>query len=397
MELVAPPSRGQTPAGHRFHLIGYFVVLAAMLSSSFGLDWDLAWHHWVGRDKFLTPPHILIYSGILVTGLTPLFVILRDSWVSHRTPMRRQETVGVFGLFRAPLGFFVVGFSMLASALAAPLDNYWHQLYGIDVTLWAPFHVMGLVGGIGAGIGAAYIGAGLRTRGARGGWDTHRVYGWSLLTLLALLPLSYIMRSLSVLVSPVWGVYPAMSVGSLHIASGPAALAGMLAFVCVAACAQAERADAAPFVVLAGSVVLAAGALFTPWAIRTVAAAQGYAYRLPGAPHLSRGSVLVPLLLLVPAGAAWFVFRWTHRRRWWRGVLTGAAIAVPASAIAVRTTISGVHYAQSIAQWFPANFTVPMMPHREAFVLGAGLAVVTGALCGLAGEGFGAILARVRN
>ncbi len=51
----------------------------------------------------------------------------------------------------------MLGFGALTDLVAAPLDNYWHTLYGIDVTLWSPFHIMGTLGGILEGVGILYI------------------------------------------------------------------------------------------------------------------------------------------------------------------------------------------------------------------------------------------------
>src|SRR3989442_5800674 len=45
---------------------------------------------------------------------------------------------------------------MLIDAVAAPLDNYWHVLYGVDVTFWAPFHLMGHLGAIIGVLGIIY-------------------------------------------------------------------------------------------------------------------------------------------------------------------------------------------------------------------------------------------------
>jgi hypothetical protein len=35
---------------------------------------------------------------------------------------------------------------MDSCATAATLDKLWHQLFGIDVTLWAPMHLIGIMG-----------------------------------------------------------------------------------------------------------------------------------------------------------------------------------------------------------------------------------------------------------
>jgi hypothetical protein len=35
---------------------------------------------------------------------------------------------------------------MAVTVLAAPIDDLWHRLFGIDVTLWSPPHLMGILG-----------------------------------------------------------------------------------------------------------------------------------------------------------------------------------------------------------------------------------------------------------
>ena len=65
---------------------------------------------------------------------------------------------------RDRIGLVLAGLGALLAAAAFPLDDYWHSLYGIDVTLWAPFHVMiGTAMGL-AGVGATAQFAAIRTR-----------------------------------------------------------------------------------------------------------------------------------------------------------------------------------------------------------------------------------------
>ena len=43
-----------------FHaIIGLLAVTLIVL----GLQWDISWHESIGRDEFLTPPHLVIYLG----------------------------------------------------------------------------------------------------------------------------------------------------------------------------------------------------------------------------------------------------------------------------------------------------------------------------------------------
>ena len=71
---------------------------------------------------------------------------------AHRPVQRR-----FCGCSLLPLGAYMVGFTALTAAVAFPLDAYWHALYGIDVAIWAPFHVM-FVASMGlVALGAAYM------------------------------------------------------------------------------------------------------------------------------------------------------------------------------------------------------------------------------------------------
>jgi hypothetical protein len=83
-------------------------------------------------------------------GLLALIAVLTATLCYIRgTPgVDYASTVHIFKVFHAPLGFIIVGFGPLQAMVAVPLDNYWHTLYGIDIALWAPFHMMGVMGGV---------------------------------------------------------------------------------------------------------------------------------------------------------------------------------------------------------------------------------------------------------
>ena len=137
-------------AERRLRRIGAWLMLILALQAELGLAWDRNWHDLVGRNEFFTPPHIMLYSGIAGSGLIALFVVLVDTYwyYQKKAGVDDYSTVQTLHYFHAPLGYIILGFGALIDLLAAPLDNYWHILYGIDVTLWSPFHLMGAVGGI---------------------------------------------------------------------------------------------------------------------------------------------------------------------------------------------------------------------------------------------------------
>lgn len=124
---------------------GLTTLLGALISY-FALSWDIQWHTFVGRDRTLTPPHILLLSGIVVCGIGALVaVIVETQWVKNNQALKQYSTAFA-NRFAAPLGIYISGYAALNMAVAFPVDQYWHTLYGIDVTVWAPFHIMAISG-----------------------------------------------------------------------------------------------------------------------------------------------------------------------------------------------------------------------------------------------------------
>ena len=134
------------------------LLVLAELAFVFGAAWDIQWHYAIGRDRPFIPPHLLLLGGIAATGVIALGGVLGRTL----RPLSEAESIAttelqILGRFRAPVGLFLAGLGALCAALAFPWDDYWHRLYGLDVTLWAPFHVM-IIGGMAlAALGAAYL------------------------------------------------------------------------------------------------------------------------------------------------------------------------------------------------------------------------------------------------
>jgi hypothetical protein len=118
-------------------------TIAAILMAGIGLYWDVSWHIDLGRDRALfTVPHVLVLlglTGILVSGVLS---------IALATAMR-APTAWHAGRLRLPRGGVVLAALGLCEVIGFPLDDLWHSLYGIDVTLWSPTHeTMILAGGL---------------------------------------------------------------------------------------------------------------------------------------------------------------------------------------------------------------------------------------------------------
>jgi len=114
--------------------------LVAMLTALGGIYWDVTWHATIGRDSFWIPPHILVYAGVTLLLLSSLggFALTWRHAGQLRTALAN----------RAGGGFVIAALGPLIQIIAAPLDELWHSLYGLDVTIWSPPHLMGIAGGV---------------------------------------------------------------------------------------------------------------------------------------------------------------------------------------------------------------------------------------------------------
>src|SRR5260221_5649883 len=152
-------SNSQTPSLYAvlsFRLSCGLTTLLGAVISFFALSWDVQWHTFVGRDRTLTPPHILLLSGYALCGIGALVaVIVETQWVKNNQAMEKRYTPFA-NRFAAPLGIYITGYAALNGALAFPVDQYWHTLYGIDVTIWAPFHIMAISGLALMALGSVY-------------------------------------------------------------------------------------------------------------------------------------------------------------------------------------------------------------------------------------------------
>lgn len=120
----------------------------ALLLAAIGLYWDVSLHIDQGRDDgpLANPSHYFILAGLYgVFAAGWLAIVLPRPGDRVRSPAAVRVPLGRDGL-DAPVG----GILMLSCAsfalLGFPLDDVSHRLFGQDVTLWGPTHLMMLGG-----------------------------------------------------------------------------------------------------------------------------------------------------------------------------------------------------------------------------------------------------------
>lgn len=140
-------TRAADKVGDKFHRPGWvalpvLVFTTSIICALFGFIWDVSWHIGNGRDPgpLANPAHYFIIIGlfgIFLGGMTAV-VLPFDKPGPAAVQITRNWHAPVGGVLMAGCGLYaMIGF---------PLDDIWHRIFGQDVTLWGPTHLM-MIGG----------------------------------------------------------------------------------------------------------------------------------------------------------------------------------------------------------------------------------------------------------
>jgi hypothetical protein len=116
----------------------WLLLIAGTLANAFALiggSWDGAYHARYIVDTFFSPPHILIYSGLMATmisGLAILILLVIEGRKSGGGGVIAHNPLLLITIL-ANLGFLATG----------PFDELWHSLFGRDtLTVWTVPHLI---------------------------------------------------------------------------------------------------------------------------------------------------------------------------------------------------------------------------------------------------------------
>jgi hypothetical protein len=122
------------------------VATGSLLLALFGVTWDVSIHIDKGRDPgpLANPAHYFILVGlygIFAAGL------LAMSLPSDDEP-RSATAINLPILGAIPVGGALMLLCSSFALMGFPLDDVWHRLFGQDVTLWGPTHIMMIAGAV---------------------------------------------------------------------------------------------------------------------------------------------------------------------------------------------------------------------------------------------------------
>src|SRR4051812_9225857 len=118
------------------------LIGGSLLIAVFGMYWDISIHIDEGRDPgpLANPAHYFILVG--------LFGVFFCGIVSIALAQEKPSDLAtrLAPGWWAPLGALMILVCGTVSLIAFPLDDIWHRIFGQDVTLWGPTHLL-LFGG----------------------------------------------------------------------------------------------------------------------------------------------------------------------------------------------------------------------------------------------------------
>lgn len=101
------------------------LITVSLFSAVLAGTWDVWWHGALGRESFWSPPHLLLYTSVIVAIGTGFY-----GW--WKTRERSWKWLAIV-LFLIPA--------------SAPFDELWHRIFGVEqinspLIVWSPPHVI---------------------------------------------------------------------------------------------------------------------------------------------------------------------------------------------------------------------------------------------------------------
>lgn len=120
------------------------LLTVSLITAVFGLYWDISLHIFNGRDEgpLANPSHYAILFGLLGCFSAGVFALTMPKPGTKPSPWALRLAEGWY----APIGGILIAVSAAFGLIGFPLDDVWHRLFGQDVTLWGPTHLLMLTG-----------------------------------------------------------------------------------------------------------------------------------------------------------------------------------------------------------------------------------------------------------
>ena len=144
-------ARGGVAAGRLLHLQPWAALPMAiggigLAAGGFGVFWDISLHIDVGRDEgpLANPAHYFILFALYSCFAAGVVAIALHENADKPAP----RALRLPGGRSAPVGGALLVLCGAFALSGFPLDDVWHRMFGQDVTLWGPTHLIMINGAI---------------------------------------------------------------------------------------------------------------------------------------------------------------------------------------------------------------------------------------------------------
>ncbi len=122
------------------------IASIGLTAGGLGVFWDISLHIEVGRDEgpLANPSHYPILFALYSIFAAGLVSIALHERSAHPSPRAIRLPFG----WSAPVGGALLLGAGIFALSGFPLDDVWHRMFGQDVTLWGPTHLIMINGAI---------------------------------------------------------------------------------------------------------------------------------------------------------------------------------------------------------------------------------------------------------
>ena len=120
----------------------YFLISIGVSLQISGSNWDIVWHGVGNVETFFTPPHSVIYSGVVLAIGS---VIGGTIQAAFRIRQQKNDATWFVLLLvpsSLPLALKIAAIGCILQLTAGPFDFLWHSLFGFDGLLSPPHSVL---------------------------------------------------------------------------------------------------------------------------------------------------------------------------------------------------------------------------------------------------------------
>ncbi|GAB11288.1 hypothetical protein GOARA_067_00300 [Gordonia araii NBRC 100433] len=131
-------------------VIPLFLFVTTILTAFLGFIWDVSLHIGRGRDDgpLANPAHYFILVGLFFLFIAGALAMILPRNDDRSVAKPGMAAVRITRDWYSPTAGILLAACGVYALVGFPLDDIWHRIFGQDVTLWGPTHLM-LIGGAG--------------------------------------------------------------------------------------------------------------------------------------------------------------------------------------------------------------------------------------------------------